>query len=146
MLKRKSNWTVELKVNDLSANRSLFQLWGKCQSPSPINDVLSRRQWNVKLCCFNNFHQDSSKQDNYGFYYFRWVRERERFAPKIHLHETVDELKKFNARRKLKGAVLAAVSSPKWTMFDSQPIRSVHTSYDWSSRQYSTLQYSAGGC
>ena len=52
----------------------------------------------------------------------RWVRERERFAPKIHLHETVDELKKFNARRKLKGAVLAAVSSPKWTMFDSEPL------------------------
>ena len=62
---------------------------------------------------------------NYINFNFRWVRERERFAPKIHLHETVDELKKFNARRKLKGAVLAAVSSPKWTMFDSQPIRSV---------------------
>ena len=54
---------------------------------------------------------------------FRWVRERERYAPKIHLHETVDELRKFNARRKLKGAVLAAVSSPKWTMFDTEPIR-----------------------
>ena len=53
----------------------------------------------------------------------RWVRERERFAPKIHLHETVDELKKFNARRKLKGAVLASVSSPKWTMFDNEPLR-----------------------
>ena len=53
----------------------------------------------------------------------RWVRERERFAPKIHLHETVDELKKFNGRRKLKGAVLAAVSSPKWTMFDTEPMR-----------------------
>jgi len=52
----------------------------------------------------------------------RWVRERERYAPKIHLHETVDELRKFNARRKLKGAVLAAVSSPKWTMFDTEPI------------------------
>lgn len=57
------------------------------------------------------------------FIVFRWVRERERFAPKIHLHETVDELKKFNARRKLKGAVLAAVSSPKWTMFDNEPLR-----------------------
>ena len=54
---------------------------------------------------------------------FRWVRDRERFAPKIHLHETVDELKKFNGRRKLKGAVLAAVSSPKWTMFDHEPMR-----------------------
>ena len=56
---------------------------------------------------------------------FRWVRERERFAPKLHLHETVDELRKFNARRKIKGAVLAAVSSPKWTMFDTEPLRLV---------------------
>jgi len=52
----------------------------------------------------------------------RWVRERERFAPKIHLHETVEELRQFNARRKLKGAVLAAVSSPKWTLFDTEPV------------------------
>ncbi len=44
-----------------------------------------------------------------------WVAERERFAPKAHLHEAVEELRRFNARRKLKGAVLAAVSSPKWT-------------------------------
>ena len=29
----------------------------------------------------------------------------------------MEELRKFNARRKLKGAVLAAVSSPKWTQF-----------------------------
>uniref|UniRef100_A0A0L8HB86 Protein kinase domain-containing protein n=1 Tax=Octopus bimaculoides TaxID=37653 RepID=A0A0L8HB86_OCTBM len=40
---------------------------------------------------------------------------------KIHLQETVDEMKKFNARRKLKGAVMAAVSSPKWTMFYHDP-------------------------
>ena len=46
----------------------------------------------------------------------RWVREREFCAPKHHLQETVDELRKFNARRKLKGAVLAAVSSPKWSI------------------------------
>ena len=45
----------------------------------------------------------------------RWISEREAYAPKAHLQETVDELRKFNARRKLKGAVLAAVSSPKWT-------------------------------
>jgi hypothetical protein len=37
------------------------------------------------------------------------------------LQETVEEMKKFNARRKLKGAVLAAVSSPKWTSFYSDP-------------------------
>ena len=43
-----------------------------------------------------------------------WISDRERFASKVHLNETVEELKKFNSRRKLKGAVLAAVSSPKW--------------------------------
>ncbi|XP_063967725.1 peripheral plasma membrane protein CASK-like isoform X3 [Lytechinus pictus] len=50
-----------------------------------------------------------------------WLRERDKFAPKIHLLETVEELKKFNARRKLKGAVLAAVASHKFTSFYSDP-------------------------
>lgn len=49
------------------------------------------------------------------------IQERDRSAPKIHLIDTVDELRKFNARRKLKGAVLAAVSSPKWNNFYSDP-------------------------
>ena len=44
-----------------------------------------------------------------------WISERERFASKSHLPDTVEELRKFNARRKLKGAVLAAVSSPRWS-------------------------------
>ncbi|CAG0880050.1 unnamed protein product [Darwinula stevensoni] len=44
----------------------------------------------------------------------RWIRERERCAPRIHLSETVDRMRAFNSRRKLKGAVLAAVSSPRW--------------------------------
>lgn len=30
-----------------------------------------------------------------------WIREKAR-APKTHLHETIEEMKKFNARRKLK--------------------------------------------
>ncbi len=50
-----------------------------------------------------------------------WISDRERFAFKAHLHETVDELKKFNGRRKLKGAVLAAVSSPKWMSLLYEP-------------------------
>ncbi|XP_055925445.1 peripheral plasma membrane protein CASK-like isoform X4 [Argiope bruennichi] len=50
-----------------------------------------------------------------------WIKERELCAPKIHLQDTVDELKKFNARRKLKGAVIAAVSSPKWTNYYNDP-------------------------
>ncbi|CAF4927227.1 unnamed protein product [Rotaria sp. Silwood1] len=44
-----------------------------------------------------------------------WIREREKFALRKHLPDTVEELRKFNARRKLKGAVLAAVSSPRWS-------------------------------
>ncbi|KAI8503968.1 hypothetical protein Bbelb_180360 [Branchiostoma belcheri] len=31
-----------------------------------------------------------------------WIKDRERYAPKIHLHETVASMTKFNARRKLK--------------------------------------------
>ncbi|GIY83039.1 hypothetical protein CEXT_308761 [Caerostris extrusa] len=50
-----------------------------------------------------------------------WIKERELCAPKMHLQETVDELAKFNARRKLKGAVIAAVSSPKWNNFYNDP-------------------------
>lgn len=50
-----------------------------------------------------------------------WLREREVCAPKTHLNEAVEEMRKFNTRRKLKGAVLAAVSSPKWTGFYSDP-------------------------
>ncbi|CAF3801029.1 unnamed protein product [Rotaria sordida] len=44
-----------------------------------------------------------------------WIREREKFALRKHLPDTVEELRKFNARRKLKGVVLAAVSSPHWS-------------------------------
>ncbi|CAK8690288.1 peripheral plasma membrane protein CASK-like isoform X2 [Clavelina lepadiformis] len=50
-----------------------------------------------------------------------WIKERERYAPKIHLNESVEQLKKFNARRKLKGAVLAAVSSAKFASFYNDP-------------------------
>uniref|UniRef100_A0A8C4PZ10 Calcium/calmodulin-dependent serine protein kinase a n=1 Tax=Eptatretus burgeri TaxID=7764 RepID=A0A8C4PZ10_EPTBU len=49
-----------------------------------------------------------------------WLK-RERYACKIHLPETVEQLRKFNARRKLKGAVLAAVASHKFTSFYSDP-------------------------
>ncbi|XP_076069220.1 peripheral plasma membrane protein CASK-like [Oratosquilla oratoria] len=51
----------------------------------------------------------------------RWVKDRDKCAPRIHLHGTVEEMRKMNARRKLKGAVLAAVSSPRWTNFYSDP-------------------------
>ncbi|XP_028809741.1 peripheral plasma membrane protein CASK-like isoform X3 [Denticeps clupeoides] len=50
-----------------------------------------------------------------------WLKERDRYAYKIHLPETVEQLRKFNARRKLKGAVLAAVSSHKFNFFYGDP-------------------------
>ncbi|XP_034043053.1 peripheral plasma membrane protein CASK isoform X13 [Thalassophryne amazonica] len=50
-----------------------------------------------------------------------WLKERDRYAYKIHLPETVEQLRKFNARRKLKGAVLAAVSSHKFNTFYGDP-------------------------
>ena len=49
------------------------------------------------------------------------LQDRDKGATKVHLQDTVEEMRKFNARRKLKGAVLAAVSSPKWTSFYSDP-------------------------
>ncbi|XP_076324252.1 peripheral plasma membrane protein CASK-like [Tachypleus tridentatus] len=52
-----------------------------------------------------------------------WLKERDL---KLHLQETVEELKKFNARIKLKGAVLAALSSPKWTSFCIEPFDEFH--------------------
>jgi len=35
-------------------------------------------------------------------------------VPKSHLNETVEEMKKFNNRRRLKSIILASVSSSKW--------------------------------
>ncbi|XP_052214863.1 peripheral plasma membrane protein CASK-like isoform X3 [Dreissena polymorpha] len=49
-----------------------------------------------------------------------WIKERSKIS-KNHLTETVEELKKFNSRRKLKGAIMAAVSSAKWASFYNDP-------------------------
>lgn len=40
---------------------------------------------------------------------------------KVHLIDTVDEMKKLNARRRLKGAVMAAIASPKWSLDPTDP-------------------------
>lgn len=42
------------------------------------------------------------------------MQDRDKGAARIHLADTIEELKKFNARRKLKDAVKTAVSSSKW--------------------------------
>lgn len=41
-------------------------------------------------------------------------QDRDKGASRNHLNETIEELKKFNARRKLKESVRIAVSSSKW--------------------------------
>lgn len=51
----------------------------------------------------------------------KWLRDRDKGASKIHLVDTVEEMKKLNARRRLKGAVMAAVSSPKWSSDPGDP-------------------------
>ena len=42
-----------------------------------------------------------------------WIADRERFALKTHLPETIEEMRNFNTKRKLKAAVLSAVASPR---------------------------------
>lgn len=39
-----------------------------------------------------------------------WIRQREYVAPKVHLNETVANLKKFNARRKFKVSALGKIN------------------------------------
>ncbi|GLV44213.1 CASK [Carabus blaptoides fortunei] len=51
----------------------------------------------------------------------KWLRDRDKGLTKIHLSDTVDEMKKFNARRKLKTAVMAAVTSGKWSSCYGDP-------------------------
>jgi hypothetical protein len=42
------------------------------------------------------------------------IKEREAKAERKHLQETVDELRKFNAKRRLKDSILASLLSAKW--------------------------------
>lgn len=82
-----------------------------------------------------------------------WIREREKFALRKHLPDTVEELRKFNARRKLKGVVLAAVSSPCWpqipihslmtTKNSSPQMTKILTSYTANSKEIDDMASSA---
>uniref|UniRef100_A0A0N5AU20 Protein kinase domain-containing protein n=1 Tax=Syphacia muris TaxID=451379 RepID=A0A0N5AU20_9BILA len=44
-----------------------------------------------------------------------WICDREYKAPRNHLHETVEQICRYNSRRKLKSKVVAAVNSEKWS-------------------------------
>ncbi|XP_020621594.1 peripheral plasma membrane protein CASK-like isoform X2 [Orbicella faveolata] len=52
-----------------------------------------------------------------------WLSNRN-VPQRMHLQDSVDEMKKFNARRKLKGAILAAVASRKFPMANGDVIGS----------------------
>ncbi|XP_076629791.1 calcium/calmodulin-dependent protein kinase II isoform X32 [Colletes latitarsis] len=56
-----------------------------------------------------------------------WICQRERVASVVHRQETVDCLKKFNARRKLKGAILTTMLATRnfSSKYDTQEIRIV---------------------
>ena len=51
----------------------------------------------------------------------RLLQERESGPPTDHLTHTVAEMRCLNGRRKLKGAVLAAVSSARWLPPPAEP-------------------------
>lgn len=63
-----------------------------------------------------------------------WICQRERVASTLHRQETVECLKKFNARRKLKGAILTTMLatrnfSSKSSSHDTQSSSSVHSHF-----------------
>lgn len=59
-----------------------------------------------------------------------WLKNRE-VPQRMHLQDSVDEMKKFNARRKLKGAILAAVASRKFPMANGDVIGSQDDVFDY---------------
>lgn len=60
-----------------------------------------------------------------------WICQRERVASTLHRQETVECLKKFNARRKLKGAILTTMLATR--NFSSKSAGSSRTSHTLSS-------------
>ncbi|GIX91931.1 hypothetical protein CEXT_761921 [Caerostris extrusa] len=59
-----------------------------------------------------------------------WIKGRERCAPKRHLSQTVDELKRFNARRKLKvGCCNCSCIKSKWNIYYYDPLNDRSSDY-----------------
>ncbi|EDO39364.1 predicted protein [Nematostella vectensis] len=89
------------------------------QSITKGQPVMRPRQWDqitdeAKDLCLNMLATDQDQRISAAdALQHPWLKNRE-VPSRNHLQETVDELKKFNARRKLKGAVLAAVASRKF--------------------------------
>lgn len=51
----------------------------------------------------------------------------------MHLLGTVEELKKFNTRRRLMGAILNAASSPRWALISNDALSDVDQFSDFNS-------------
>ncbi|XP_061547207.1 peripheral plasma membrane protein CASK isoform X9 [Phycodurus eques] len=104
---------------------------GKCKS-SDIFAQMNPRQWSqisesAKDLVRRTLMLDPAERITvYEALNHPWLKERDRYAYKIHLPETVEQLRKFNARRKLKGAVLAAVSSHKFNCYYGDPPEELH--------------------
>ncbi|EYC37351.1 hypothetical protein Y032_0800g2417 [Ancylostoma ceylanicum] len=47
-----------------------------------------------------------------------WIQCRETVAPRKHLQEVVDNLRRYNQRRELKSSVLTAVNAEMWKSHD----------------------------
>lgn len=60
------------------------------------------------------------------------MQDRDKCA-KIHLLNTVEELKKFNTRRRLMGAILNAASSPRWALLSNDALNDVDQFSDFNS-------------
>ncbi|VDM98745.1 unnamed protein product [Thelazia callipaeda] len=56
----------------------------------------------------------SSRISAEGALSHEWLRERCPSTPRKHLQSTVEQIRRYNARRKLKSNILAAVNSEKW--------------------------------
>ncbi|XP_046415530.1 peripheral plasma membrane protein CASK isoform X3 [Neodiprion pinetum] len=85
---------------------------GRVQMETPIWDTISETAKDLlrKMLCTDLNHRITIQE----VLNHKWLRDRDKGAARTHLGGTIEELKKFNARRKLKEAVIAAVSSPKW--------------------------------
>uniref|UniRef100_A0ABD2W393 Peripheral plasma membrane protein CASK n=1 Tax=Trichogramma kaykai TaxID=54128 RepID=A0ABD2W393_9HYME len=68
----------------------------------------------------------------------KWLRDRDKGVARLHLGDTIEELKKFNARRKLKAAVKAAVASSKWQIPYLRPSSGGDSYYDAAEEEVMT--------
>ncbi len=109
-------------------NKRLFELISKG------NYIMRKKQWDhisdsakdlVKLLLTKDPNDRLTVEEALNH---PWIRERETYAPKRHLHETVEEIKKFNVRRRLKSVILSAVSSYKW----QKPIIPIENEEDYT--------------